>query len=344
MPDSATETVRIAAEEAGQRIDRVLAARIPTLSRSRLKALILAGQVAAIGTKATFTIRDPATAVNAGDTVTVTLPPPAEAQPKGEAIPLNVVYEDDSLIVIDKPAGLVVHPAAGHATGTLVNALIAHCGDSLSGIGGVRRPGIVHRLDKDTTGLMVVAKTDKAHRALSKQFADKGASGLQRGYLAIVWGAPDRPKGTIDAPLDRSPKAREKRAVREGGREAVTHWQVLERFAGRDGKPVASLLACTLETGRTHQIRVHLAHIGHPILGDETYATGFKTKASRLGPETQGSLQALGRQALHAYLLAITHPETGDILEFRAELPGDMRRLRDALAADSGRAASKRQK
>jgi 23S rRNA pseudouridine1911/1915/1917 synthase len=290
------------------------------------------------------TIRDPAAPVNSGDTVTVMLPPPEPAAPRGEAIPLNIVYEDDAIVVIDKPKGLVVHPAAGHATGTLVNALIAHCGDSLSGIGGVKRPGIVHRLDKDTTGLMVVAKTDHAHRALSAQFANKAEGPLERGYLAIVWGTPDRPKGTIDAPLDRSPKARDKRAVREGGRAAVTHWQLLERYPGRDGKPVASMLACTLETGRTHQIRVHLAHIGHPILGDETYATGFKTKAGRLGPEAQAALQALGRQALHAYLLVLEHPETGEILEFRSELPGDMRRLRDAFAADSGEAAPQRSK
>jgi len=336
----AVETVTIATEEQGQRLDRVLAARVPSLSRSRLKALILAGQVAIEGR----TIRDPAAGVNSGDSITVTLPPPAPAEPQGEAIPLAIVYEDDALIVIDKPAGLVVHPAAGHASGTLVNALIAHCGDSLSGIGGVKRPGIVHRLDKDTSGLMVVAKTDHAHRALSKQFANKGESGLERGYLALAWGAPARPKGTIDAPLDRSPKARDKRAVRQGGRAAVTHWQVLERYAGRDGKPVASLLECRLETGRTHQIRVHLAHIGHPILGDETYASGFKSKASRLGPETQAALQALGRQALHAYLLVIEHPETGEVLEFRSELPGDFRRLRDAFAAESGEAALQRSK
>jgi 23S rRNA pseudouridine1911/1915/1917 synthase len=338
MPDSASETVIIAAEESGGRLDRVLAARIPALSRSRLKALILDGQVAIEAR----TIRDPATAVNAGNTVTVTLPPPEPAKPAGEAIPLNVVYEDDALIVIDKQSGLVVHPAAGHASGTLVNALIAHCGDSLSGIGGVKRPGIVHRLDKDTSGLMVAAKNDRAHRALSKQFANKREGPLKRGYLAFVWGAPGRPRGTIDAPLDRNPHARDKRAVREGGRAAVTHWQLLERFAGRDGKPVASLLACTLETGRTHQIRVHLAHIGHPILGDATYATGFKSKASRLGPQTQAALQALGRQALHAYLLAIEHPDTGQPLEFRAELPGDLRRLRDAFAADDGEATSQR--
>jgi 23S rRNA pseudouridine1911/1915/1917 synthase len=331
MPDSAVETVTIAAEDAGERLDRVLAARVPTLSRSRLKALILDGQVAIAGR----TIRDPAVSVNCGDTVTVTLPPPEPAAPRGENIPLNIVCEDEALIVIDKPAGLVVHPAAGHGDGTLVNALIAHCGDSLSGIGGVKRPGIVHRLDKDTSGLMVVAKTDKAHRALSAQFANKAESELERGYLAFVWGAPDRPSGTIDAPLDRHPHARDKRAVREGGREAVTHWQVLERYLGADGKPVASLLACTLETGRTHQIRVHLAHIGHPILGDETYATGFKTKASLLGPQAKAALTALARQALHAYLLTIKHPDSGENLAFRAELPGDLRRLREALVAEN---------
>jgi 23S rRNA pseudouridine1911/1915/1917 synthase len=335
MPESASETVTIGAEEAGERLDRVLAARIPALSRSRLKALILDGQVKIQGTGADLTIRDPGQRVKSGETVTVTLPPPEPAKPAGEAIPLNIVYEDDALVVIDKPAGLVVHPAAGHAHGTLVNALIAHCGDSLSGIGGVKRPGIVHRLDKDTSGLMVVAKTDKAHRALSAQFANKAESDLERGYLAFVWGVPDRASGTIDASLDRHPHARGKRSVREGGRHAVTHWEVLERFAGTDGKPVASLLACTLETGRTHQIRVHLAHIGHPILGDATYGTGFKTKAALLGPRAKAALEGLGRQALHAYLLCIKHPETGENLAFRAELPGDLRRLRDAFVAET---------
>jgi len=322
------ETVKIAAEEAGQRLDRVLAARIPSLSRSRLKALILDGQIKVVGR----TIRDPNTPVKSGDTVSVTLPAPEPAKPAGEPIPLTIVYEDDSLIVIDKPKGLVVHPAAGHAKGTLVNALIAHCGASLSGIGGVKRPGIVHRLDKDTTGLMVVAKTDAAHRALSAQFANKAASGIERGYLALVWGAPGRPKGTIDAPLDRHPKARDKRAVREGGRPSVTHWEALERYTGADGKPVASLLACTLETGRTHQIRVHLAHIGHPILGDATYGTGFKTKAALLPPDARVALEALGRQALHAYRLGFAHPVSGENMNFRSELPADLRRLRDALA------------
>jgi len=335
MTDETIETIKIAAEEQGQRLDRVLTARIPALSRSRLKALILDGQVTIQGVIAARTIRDPAIHVKSGDTVTVTLPAPEQPKPAGEPIPLNVVYEDEALIVINKPKGLVVHPAAGHAKGTLVNALIAHCGDSLSGIGGVKRPGIVHRLDKDTTGLMVVAKTDIAHRGLSAQFANKSESGIERGYLAIVWGAPSRAKGTIDAPLDRHPQARDKRAVREGGRPAVTHWHVLERFTGSDGKPVASLLACTLETGRTHQIRVHLAHIGHPILGDASYGAGFRTKASRLSPAARAALEGLGRQALHAYLLAIEHPQTGKSLLFQSELPGDLRRLRSALAAES---------
>jgi 23S rRNA pseudouridine1911/1915/1917 synthase len=328
MTDRASETVTIAAAEQGQRLDRVLAARIPALSRSRLKALILDGQVRI----AARTIRDPATAVNCGDKVIVMLPPPEPAKPAGETIPLNIVYEDDEIIVIDKPAGLVVHPAVGHAAGTLVNALIAHCGDSLSGIGGVKRPGIVHRLDKDTSGLMVVAKTDRAHRALAAQFANKGESGLERGYVALVWGAPERPRGVINAPLDRHPRARDKRAVRAGGREAITHWHVLERYIGNDGKPVASLLACRLETGRTHQIRVHFAHFGHPILGDPVYATGFKTKASLLFPEARKALEGLERQALHAYFLAIEHPLTRDVLRFQSELRGDLARLRDALA------------
>ncbi len=335
-----TEALTISAEDDGARLDRVLAARIPALSRSRLKALILGGEVTIDGR----TIRDPSEGVKSGGKVVVTLPEPEPAKPAGENIPLNIVYEDDDLVIIDKPAGLVVHPAAGHASGTLVNALIAHCGDSLSGIGGVKRPGIVHRLDKDTTGLMVVAKNDHAHKALSAQFANKGQDGrLERGYLAFAWGAPLRPRGTIDAPLDRHPSAREKRAVRTGGREAVTHWQLLQTYAGKDGKspnlPVASLLDCRLETGRTHQIRVHLAHIGHPLLGDETYATGYRTKAARLSEDAQSALAALGRQALHAYLLTLEHPTTGQRLEFKSELPGDLARLRHTLAS-GGQSAS----
>jgi 23S rRNA pseudouridine1911/1915/1917 synthase len=332
MADEATrnETLTVLADAAGERLDRVLAARIASLSRSRLKELILAGAVASGGR----TIRDPSYRVNAGEAFAVAVPAAEPAVPAAEPIPLNVVYEDAALIVIDKPAGLVVHPAAGNRSGTLVNALIAHCGDSLSGIGGVKRPGIVHRLDKDTTGLMVAAKTDAAHRSLAAQFADHGRIGaLRRGYLAFVWGAPDRPKGTIDAPIDRDPHARDRQAVRASGRFAITHWELAERYPGAGGKPVASLLACRLETGRTHQIRVHLAHIGHPLLGDEVYGSGFRTKAALLQASARESLANLGRQALHAHLLGFEHPETRQYVEFRSELPADLARLRHSLGA-----------
>jgi 23S rRNA pseudouridine1911/1915/1917 synthase len=322
--------VIVAGDEGSIRLDRALAVRLPQLSRSRLKALILAGSVAIKSAP----IRDPAYHVSAGDTITIDVPEAVPAEPTGEDIALDIVYEDDDIIVIDKPRGLVVHPAAGHETGTLVNALIAHCGISLSGIGGVRRPGIVHRLDKDTTGLMVAAKNDRAHKSLTEQFADHGRTGaMRRGYMAFVWGVPNRQRGTVEAPIDRHPHAREKMAVREGGREAVTHWEIQETFQGRDGKPVAALLACQLETGRTHQIRVHLAHIGHPLMGDAVYGPHFKTKASHLGPRSQKALTALDRQALHAYLLALEHPKTGEILHWEAALPKDLLLLQNTLRA-----------
>jgi 23S rRNA pseudouridine1911/1915/1917 synthase len=329
MTDKRIETVTVGEEQSGGRLDRVLAAGLPALSRTRLKALILEGAVTSSGR----TILDPGYRVKSGDSLSVNVPPPEPAEPEGETIPLTVLYEDDALIVIDKPAGLVVHPAAGHQTGTLVNALIAHCGASLSGIGGVMRPGIVHRLDKDTSGVMVVAKTDAAHKSLSAQFADHGRTGnLERGYLAFAWGVPDRPRGTIEASIDRHPHSRDKMAVRGSGREAITHWELKQKFEGLDGKPVASLIECRLETGRTHQIRVHLAHIGHPILGDATYGTGFRTKATRLPIPAREALAALGRQALHAYLLAFEHPHTGEILRFQSELPADLARLRGDLS------------
>jgi 23S rRNA pseudouridine1911/1915/1917 synthase len=348
-PSPSPTAVIVADDDAGDRLDRVLARHIAALSRSRLKSLIEAGAVAIDGA----TIRDPSHHVNSGTTLTVEIPPAVPATPLAEPIPLTVVYEDDDIIVIDKPRNLVVHPAAGHWTGTLVNALVAHCGDSLSGIGGERRPGIVHRLDKDTTGLMVVAKNDNAHRKLAAQFADHGRSNeaFERAYLAFAWGAPDHPQGTIDQPIDRDPRARERMAIREGGREAITHWQVLERYAGdpdiRRGKagktpePAASLILARLETGRTHQIRVHLASIGHPLLGDEVYGAGFRTKSSLLPTEGQAALANLGRQALHAYMLAVTHPSSGEIIRFRSELPPDLARLRHALAGSRAETSGK---
>jgi len=349
-------SVLVAAEEAGDRLDRVLARHVAALSRSRLKALIGAGAATVDGK----TIRDPSHRVNSGSAIHIAVPPPEPAKPLPEPIALKVVYEDDDMIVIDKPRNLVVHPAAGHWTGTLVNALVAHCGPSLSGIGGERRPGIVHRLDKDTTGLMVVAKNDRAHRALAAQFADHGKSGeaFERSYLALVWGAPDRPHGVIDKPIDRDKRSRDRMAVRQGGRSAVTHWQVLERYAGlpapkaggkagkkaarktaKSAEPVASLIACRLETGRTHQIRVHLASIGHPILGDAVYGGGFRTKSALLPAKAQAALAALGRQALHAHILGLKHPSSGEFVQFRSELPPDLVRLHRALVgsrADTG--------
>ena len=319
-------------DDASLRLDRVLALRIADLSRSRLKALIVEGQVTIAGQP----VRDPAYHVKSGQTIVIDVPAAVPAEPAGEDIPLDVVYEDDVLIVINKPAGLVVHPAAGHESGTLVNALIAHCGASLSGIGGVKRPGIVHRLDKDTTGLLVAAKTDAAHQSLTAQFADHGRTGaLRRGYVALVWGSPKMPSGTISQPIDRHRTAREKMAVRKGGREAITHWEIIERFTGPDSQTVASALACQLETGRTHQIRVHLAHEGHPLLGDDVYGSGFKTKTKRLNPAASAELAGFRRQALHAYHLTIEHPVTGEILSFDADWPDDMTRLAEALRREN---------
>jgi 23S rRNA pseudouridine1911/1915/1917 synthase len=316
--------VSAGAEDKGARLDRFLAGKIAELSRTRLKSLILEGAVEVSGR----TVRDPEYRVNAGDAIAVAVPEAEPAKPAGEKIPLAIVYEDKDVIVLDKPAGLVVHPAAGNRSGTLVNALIAHCGASLSGIGGEKRPGIVHRLDKDTSGLLVVAKNDQAHRSLSEQFADHGRTGdLARGYLAFAWGAPKPERGTIDAPIARDPRSRVKMAVRKGGKEAVTHYEVLEKFAGHDGKPVASLIECELETGRTHQIRVHLAKAGHPLLGDAVYGAGFQSKAALLPQKARGALKALNRQALHAFRLAFSHPRTGKLLDFESKLPKELAAL-----------------
>lgn len=311
-------------EEGGQRLDRALVALFPDLSRARLQDLVREGHVSRDGS----IVRDPSAKVAAGARLTLDLPPPTDPVPAAEAADLVIAYEDDDLIVVDKPAGLVVHPAPGHSGGTLVNALIAHCGASLSGVGGVRRPGIVHRLDKDTSGLIVVAKNDRAHHGLAAQFADHGRTGpLERAYLAFAWGEPYPAAGTIQASLARSRNNREKIAVvsDESGRHAITHYTVVERYAE------ASLVRCRLETGRTHQIRVHLAHLGHPLLGDSVYGAAFKTKAARLSPEGKAALDALGRQALHAELLGFAHPRTGKTLSFESPLPPDMAALKVAL-------------
>ena len=322
----------VAPEIAGERLDKFLAAQPvfheQAISRTRLKALIEDGRVRVGDTP----VLQAGGKLGPGEIVSVDLPPPVDATPHAEPIALDVVFEDVHLIVIDKPAGLVVHPAAGHETGTLVNALLAHCGDSLSGIGGVRRPGIVHRLDKDTSGLMVVAKTDRAHHALARLFADHGRTKpFVRGYRAFVWGVPSWAAGTVDAPLGRHATHREKMAVvaEEAGRQAVTHWSTLASFAGG----VASEIECRLETGRTHQIRVHMAHLGHPVMGDRTYGPGFKTKAALLADSARSALTDLGRQALHAATLGFPHPTTGEQLLFESPLPPDLAGLRAALAA-----------
>ena len=316
---------------AGERLDKFLAARFAAqpdgLSRSRIQALIAAGHVTVDGRAAAASVR-----LSAGSAVAIVIPAPIEAEPVGQAIPLSIVFEDPHLLVLDKPAGLVVHPAPGHDDGTLVNALIAHCGDSLSGIGGVRRPGIVHRLDRDTSGLMAVAKTDAAHRGLAELFADHGRSGsLDRTYTAFAWGSPAAGTGSVDKPLGRHAQHREKMAVVPAarGRHAVTHWTREREYLG-----LACRLTCRLETGRTHQIRVHMTEIGLPLIGDPVYGTGFRTKAARLPEAARDAVAALGRQALHAAVLGFEHPVTGAVLRFASALPDDLRRLEAALLAD----------
>jgi 23S rRNA pseudouridine1911/1915/1917 synthase len=325
-----SEVLVASAGEAGGRLDRFLADRLPGISRARLQRLIRAGHVLRNGAA----IEDRGHRITEGERYRVYLPPPEPATPEAEAIPLTIVYEDDDLIVVDKPKGIPVHPAPGHHSGTLVNALLAHCGPSLAGIGGVRRPGIVHRLDKDTTGLLVVAKNECAHAGLAQQFAAHGADGrLARRYRALVWGRLPRREGTIDAAIGRSAHNRTKMAAvrASAGRAAVTHYREIATFPPGRAKPVASLLDVELETGRTHQIRVHLAHVGHPLLGDMSYGAGFKASARTLAPKAQAALQALGRQALHAAELSFIHPASGKRLAFSSALPADIALLLDAL-------------
>jgi len=314
MGGNKTIDVRLDAGHAGWRLDRALAAAVPTLSRERLKALIRSGAVEAGGTP----VRDPAAKVRGEEALRVAIPEAAPAHNEPQAIPLTIVFEDEHLLVVDKPAGLVVHPAAGNFDGTLVNALLHHCAGQLSGIGGVARPGIVHRIDKDTSGLLVVAKTDVAHEGLAKQFA---AHSIDRRYLAIVSGMPKAPSGTVDAALARSATNRKKIAIVEVGRgkRAVTHWKRLKPLGE------AALVECRLETGRTHQVRVHMASIGHPLLGDPVYGRSGKTHGKLL-KELQ-----FHRQALHAAELGFTHPATKLRLSFTSPMPPDMQELMAAL-------------
>jgi 23S rRNA pseudouridine1911/1915/1917 synthase len=303
--------VTIADELAGMRLDRALALSVPTVSRERLKALISSGHVRAGAVLA----RDPAMKVVADAAFDIDIPLPTAMANEAQDIALEIVFEDDHLLIVDKPAGLVVHPAAGNLDGTLVNALLHHCAGRLSGIGGVARPGIVHRIDKDTSGLLVVAKTDPAHEGLSAQFARHS---IDRRYIAMVAGRPQA-TGTIDAPLARSPHDRKKIAIQPRGKHAVTHYTLIEPL--RHG----AMVECRLETGRTHQIRVHMASIGHPLIGDPVYG--------RNRPEHRDVLRMLDfkRQALHAAHLGFVHPVTGATMSFESKLPHDMQALFAAL-------------
>jgi len=301
------------------RIDRALADAAPELSRARIQALMGEGAVRHGGEAVTDLSAKPAPGL-----YRIEIPPPTPAIPQAEAIALGVLYEDAHLIVVDKPAGMAAHPAPGSETGTLVNALLAHCGASLSGIGGVARPGIVHRLDKDTSGIMVAAKTDAAHRGLAALFERHD---IERVYIALTRGAPRQAKGSIATRIARSPHDRKKMAVvTRGGREAVTHYEMRRRY-GPDARPLAAHVACRLETGRTHQIRVHLAHIGAPCLGDPLYGGGAPAPAVRAATASAG----LGRQALHAAVLGFVHPITGEPLRFASDPPADMARTMEAL-------------
>jgi 23S rRNA pseudouridine1911/1915/1917 synthase len=324
--EAAPRRAVVADEQAGWRLDRFLAAALGDISRSRLQQLIESGAVS----HSHKTIRDGNFRVKPGEAYRVEVPPPAPAVPQGQNIPLKIVYEDNDLIVIDKPAGLVVHPAAGNPDGTLVNALIAHCGDTLSGVGGVARPGIVHRLDKDTSGLLVAAKTQRAMGSLAKQFANHT---IVRAYHAVVWGAPRAGEGVVEGQIGRNPFDRKRMAVlRGGGKEARTRYRLVEKFGDQE-KPLASLVECRLETGRTHQIRVHLTHLGHPLVGDPTY--GKSRQAPRPKTTSQEVAYAAAtnfpRQALHAYLLGFQHPTLHKTMRFESPWPADMAGLISVL-------------
>jgi 23S rRNA pseudouridine1911/1915/1917 synthase len=300
--------------DSGQRVDRLIAERLPALSRSRVKALIEAARVTIDGA----TIANPSFRVKPGQLVAIDVPPAIDDHPEAQEIALDIRYEDSELVVLDKPAGMVVHPAPGNPDSTLVNALLAHCGDSLVGIGGVKRPGIVHRIDKDTSGLMVVAKTENAHAKLSAAFADRS---IERAYWAVVWGVPAPREGVIDKPIGRSPKNRKKMAVVPQGKVAITHYKVIRPLG-----LAVSLVECRLKTGRTHQIRVHMTEIGHPLVGDPVYGKA-PARARLLDGPAGAALKGFSRQALHAWLLGFDHPITGEHLRFESALPADLAEL-----------------
>ena len=315
-------TYAATAGDAGQRLDRVLAEALDGVSRARVKALIEAGHVTRRDGGAA-TITEPSTRVKPGQTFAIFLPQPRPAVPEAQALPLAIVYEDEDVIVIDKQAGLVVHPAPGNPDRTLVNALIAHCGDGLTGIGGEMRPGIVHRLDKDTSGLMVAAKTQAAHDGLSAQFA---ARSVGRVYCAVVWGVPVPAQGEIAGNIGRSPRNRKKMAVlKQGGKKSLTRYEVVKKLGPGHPGP-ASVVDCRLATGRTHQVRVHMAAISHPLIGDPLYGRGPRG-AGRGAAHLPPLARQFSRQALHARALAFRHPRTAQSVEFSSHLPQDMKEL-----------------
>ena len=335
-------TLTVTDADAGLRLDRFLTTALSHLaeppSRSRIKVLFEEGRVSAGAPDeldAGRTISEQSYRVKPEDVFCIDLPAPKPATPMAEDIPLSIIYEDEHLLVIDKPAGMVVHPAPGSPDGTLVNALLAHCPQDFTGIGGEMRPGIVHRLDKETSGVMVVAKTENTLKALQKQFADHGRDGkLERAYTAFIWGKPQLSKGKIDAPLARNRHNRLKIIVTrtpeaQGARNAITHYKVLANFGSSE--PLVSEVVCHLETGRTHQIRVHMTHLGHPILGDPSYGTGQRNRAVKLSEDARNALIQLGRQALHAHLLGFEHPETGEKLRFESPLTPELAKLRQTL-------------
>jgi 23S rRNA pseudouridine1911/1915/1917 synthase len=329
--DVAARTAIAGDDHAGWRLDRFLAAALPDFSRSRLQQLLEAGMVS-LGAR---TIKDANHRVKPGDGFAVRIPPAAPASPQGQDIPLAIVYEDKDLIVINKPPGLVVHPAAGNPDGTLVNALIAHCGPGVLSIGGEERPGIVHRLDKDTSGLLVAAKTERAMASLAKQFANHT---IERAYNAVVWGSPRDSSGLIESQIGRSPFDRKRMTVlRAGGKRAATRYKVIEKFGSpaqlQAGRAFASLIECRLETGRTHQIRVHLTHLGHPLIGDPQYGRNRTAPRAKTQAEDYAFATAANfpRQALHAFVLGFQHPSLHKTLRFEAPWPADFAGLVQSL-------------